>query len=923
MHPPNPCRTPSRLRRAAVAPLLSTLLSLASTGAAAPAHQEPLVRLEPGASVVLLGNTFAERMSLFGWFETYLHCRLPEHELRVRNLGWSADEVGLRPRPVGFPDLHEDLGRHGADVILLCFGMNEAFPPAANRGRGDLGRFAADLGALVGDLRGREYNGRSAPQVVLVSPIAHERLGGTYPDPVAHRARLAEVTAAMATLAEERGLAFVDLHTPTAALMAAGTAARAEGESAEPLTINGIHLTSAGYQQVGQLLAEGLGLGPSSADDGDQEQAVAALRRAVLDKNSAFFLHWHGPNMEYVHGRRRDLAGGLGLPAERERLELVIAELEQRIWAMEKPAPGAVWRAPIPGTPPWITPPDYLGLEAETGAAPDHAFPEHGSEAAPRPPQKALASFDLPEGYAINLYASECDFPIANPVAMDFDAQGRLWIANSPTWPHPEPGTSPSDSIVVLEDTDGDGDADEHTVFLDGLHMIHGFALGEGGAYVSQTPLVVHALDGDGDGRADRFEARLHGFGGEDVEHSINNYRWGPDGGLYFMEGIFFHTQVETPRGPRRVVDGGVFRWEPRTGRFDVQLSYAFWNPWGIVFDEWGEGIVLDASSHDYFPVSVLSASYVYPKEKYHLHGELSFAPEGLGPAAGIELLRSRHFPDEVQGRLLANQLSHGFRGTRWHTLTREGTSYSVESAPPLLQSADPSFRPLALTIGPDGALYVLDFYSYLIENTSEHKREPGRDHTHGRVWRITYPARPLVEAPTIAGAPTADLLELLGSYEERTRRLARQELQARDAAVVLAEARRWGDGLTAETLGRAEHERRLLEVLWLHQGLGVPAPDLLDRLLGAGDPRARAAATRTLRWWMGDLDDPLARLAHLVDDEDPRVRLEAVLACGVEGSARARAVALEVLRKPMDRGLQLALDETMNTFDRLLPEDR
>ena len=104
--------------------------------------------------------------------------------------------------------------------------------------------------------------------------------------------------------------------------------------------------------------------------------------------------------------------------------------------------------------------------------------------------------------------------------------------------------------------------------------MIHGFALGDGGAYISQVPDIIHAKDTDGDNQADEVRTVLHGFGAEDVEHSINNYRWGPGGAVYFMEGTFFHTQVETPYGPRRLYNAGVFRYRPGAERFDALISY-------------------------------------------------------------------------------------------------------------------------------------------------------------------------------------------------------------------------------------------------------------------------------------------------------------------------------------------------------------
>ena len=129
--------------------------------------------------IIILGNTFAERLHLFGYFETFLHSRFPDHHLRVRNMGWSADEVDKMIRPKGFPKLLDELAEHEADLIFLCFGMNESFGGPAG-----VKHFEHELGKIVKDLLGHQFNGQSAPRIVLVSPIAHERVVGDLPNGV-------------------------------------------------------------------------------------------------------------------------------------------------------------------------------------------------------------------------------------------------------------------------------------------------------------------------------------------------------------------------------------------------------------------------------------------------------------------------------------------------------------------------------------------------------------------------------------------------------------------------------------------------------------------------------------------------------------------------------------------------------------------
>jgi len=156
-------------------------------------------------------------------------------------------------------------------------------------------------------------------------------------------------------------------------------------------------------------------------------------------------------------------------------------------------------------------------------------------------PQVALKHLKAAEGYEVNLFASEQDFPLDNPVSLTFDAKGRLWVATMPTYPQVLPGKKPSDKLIILEDTDHDGRADKHTVFIDGLYLPGGFELGDGGAYIAEQPNLIFAKDTDGDDVADVRETVLYGFGTEDSHHAISAFTWGPGGGLYFQEGTFLH----------------------------------------------------------------------------------------------------------------------------------------------------------------------------------------------------------------------------------------------------------------------------------------------------------------------------------------------------------------------------------------------
>lgn len=513
----------------------------------------------------------------------------------------------------------------------------------------------------------------------------------------------------------------------------------------------------------------------------------------------------------------------------------------------------------------------------------------------------------MAEGYAVNLFASEEDFPIGNPVAMTFDARGRLWVITMPAYPHQEPGIDPDDKLIILEDTDGDGRADKHTVFADGLYQPVGFELGDGGAYVSQPPDLLFLRDTDGDDVADERRVLLHGFGTEDSHHAIHSFVWGPGGALYFQEGTFHHSQVETPYGPVRMQYSGVFRYEPRAHRLERYVSYRFANPWGHEFDRWGQNFISDASNgNNYFGLP-LTGYLPYPEK----HPRMKVFTTIVRPTAGSEFVSSRHFPEEAQGDFLYNN-TIGFHGIKQHRVHPEGSGFAGEEIEPLLVSTDINFRPVDMQFGPDGALYIVDWFNPLVGHMQYSLRDARRDKTHGRIWRITHEGSPLLTPPDIAGRPIGELLDLLKTYEDQVRYRVRRELRLHDPDAVQEALETWIDGLDPD----AEHyEHYLLEALWVHQTHHLINTGLLEQLLDADDHRARAAATRVLRHWRRDIADPLALLARQVQDPHPLVRLEAVVALSYMDSAEAAFHALEALDYEMDYYLDYGLNETIRAL--------
>lgn len=303
-------------------PRLLYSLCLLLLVATAPAFaQTPTLELRKGDRIVLLGNTLAERQQLFNHFETLLHTRFPELQLAVRNLGWSGDTVTLQPRPLNFGDAAKHLNEQKADVILCFFGANESFAGAAG-----LAQFEKDLDAYLGAHLAARYNGASAPRLALISPIAHERLARLPRiDVDARNAELERYTAAMGRVAASRGVAFVDLYTPTK---------RAMSDAPAPLTINGIHVNEAGDRLVARFLMSGLGFGLETMPEATtaQVKSLEQLRELVREKNQQFFYRWRPLNAEYVVGRRVEPFGSVNFPPEMKKLDEMVSDLDRQIW---------------------------------------------------------------------------------------------------------------------------------------------------------------------------------------------------------------------------------------------------------------------------------------------------------------------------------------------------------------------------------------------------------------------------------------------------------------------------------------------------------------------------------------------------------------------------------------------------------------
>jgi glucose/arabinose dehydrogenase len=353
-------------------------------------------------------------------------------------------------------------------------------------------------------------------------------------------------------------------------------------------------------------------------------------------------------------------------------------------------------------------------------------------------PEIERKSFIVADGFEVNLYAS--DPLIAKPIQMNFDAKGRLWIASSEVYPHIKPGQQPTDKILIVEDKDGDGTAETTTVFADGLLIPTGVIPGDGGAYVANSTELLHLKDTDNDGRADERRIVLSGFGTEDTHHLLHTLRWGHDGCLYMNQSIYIHSHIETPRGVRRLNGGGIWRFRPETMELEVFCT-GFVNPWGHHFDDWGQSFATDGAYRE-------GINYVFPGSIFVTAPGAKRMLTGLNPGSpkhcGLEIVSGRHLPAGFQGNMITNDFC-AHRVCRF-VVSEDGAGYASRQETELIKTTHGAFRPIDVKMGPDGAIYIADWYNPIIQHGEVDFRDERRDHTHGRIWRITAKGRPLTK---------------------------------------------------------------------------------------------------------------------------------------------------------------------------------
>ena len=525
-----------------------------------------------------------------------------------------------------------------------------------------------------------------------------------------------------------------------------------------------------------------------------------------------------------------------------------------------------------------------LGLGGTVPALLVPALAQRGLKNIPDPdPEVQQATFQLAEGFEVNLFAS--DPMIAKPIQTNWDHLGRLWVAGSRIYPQIQPGQRETDQIVVIEDTDGDGRADKRTVFAEGLLIPTAVLPGDGGVYVANSTELLHLRDTDGDGRADTERVVLSGFGTEDTHHILHTMRWGPDGSMYFNQSIYIHSHIETPHGPRRLLAGGVWRFRPESMELEV-YNRGLVNSWGLRFDRWGQSFQTDGAGGE-------GINYTFPGSVMVTAHSADRLVRGLNPGqpklCSLEILGGEHVPEAWRDRLITAD----FRGNRVVSfeLTPSGSGYVSRQRENLIQSSSVAFRPVDISQGPDGAIYIGDWYNPIIQHGEVDFRDPRRDHEHGRIWRITAKGRPF-DQRTALDEPKR-IVAALGSSSRWDREQATVALRAnadnRHEATVRA--------MTPST------PEATVRQLWALRAMDRLQADDLAAAFGHESDRVRAAALR-----LANPNENRALVEGMVSDPHPQVRLEALHVLRRIGDAESARASARALDHEMDGNLDFAL---------------
>ena len=810
-----------------------TLFSTSMSSLAKVTKSAPLqdVQISNDGLTVMYGNAMIEKLQEEGSFETYMQCASNDKKIQFRSLAYSGDQVGFRIRASKF-GLHLAylLEQWKANRVIMAFGTNESY--AGPQGLSQFETLLEDYLKLIEDRHGKS-------ELILVSPIAAEKvtkLNG--PNLTQRNADLKLYSDAMSKIAIAHGIKFVDLYNPTLRLFS---------NTDNIYTNDGQHLNDKGSQQVAKIFAAIL-LGDAKLNSINTDSlGFQATKKLVQRKAADVAQAYHPSNgISYYGLRTRSYEYNTEIPHFLKLANI----LDTAIWNQSQNTSKA------------LTFPDLPILRIDVKSTP----PKRGLGTI-KTAEQDLKDFTLAKGFNVNCFASSEDYPeLINPLQIQFDPQGRLWVCCFASYPHPLPGMVANDTILIFEDTDGDGKADKKTVFADNLLLPDGFVFYKKGIVASVSKKLIYLEDTDGDSIADHREEILRGFDNTDTHHSGYLAR-SPQGDIIMSEALFHRGQFETLSGVVHTKDTSIMSFDMDSRQITVERQTEAPNPWKVTFNQWGESIqfygggqIIDADIHN----------IATPMGSSALTG--LGMPFRYDKGCSAAFVQSPHFPSKWQGGLLTSHLL-STNEINYTPLKIVNGAYKADGKrTTIIKSKNKIFRPSDIRFGPDGALYISDFYYPIIGHAQHSNRDKNRDYANGRIWRVTHDGSDLINSTTSKETNPEKLIQQLKNPFMAARQNTRLILENQPSAEV-------NKALALAVEDTDKDDLFALELLWLmERQKNFTDTSLIKRLLTSSDLPVKRASVRSLRWWADALGSELpAIISTLTKETDNRLKINLV----------------------------------------------
>jgi len=816
------------------------LLSLLITGLSLPHQLDaqknkqsstiPDVKIANDGLTLLYGNAMIEKLQEEGSFETYMQLANAGKKIQFRSCAYVGDQVGFRIRASRFGlHLKYILQQWQANRIIMAFGANESYAGSAG-----LAEFKKNINNYLQLIKTRH----GKVEYILVSPHAAENVSSLQNLNTEQRNKdLKLYSDAMKQVAEKHQITFVDLYTPTSQLFKT---------SNKTYTVNGHNLSNKGSATVGKILASSLKGKRVINSISDDSKAYKSIHKMIQRKTLEAAQAYHPANgISYYGLRKRNYEYNFEIPHYLKLANI----LDKSIWQQAKNKNRSIEFPNLP----------VYELNKIPNKKPKNGLGKIKSSA------NDLKDFTLAKGYSINCFASSEDHPeLINPLQVQFDGRGRLWVSCFSSYPHPLPGKLSNDTILIFEDTDHDGKADKKTVFADGLDLPDGFAFYKNGIIASTARKLYYLADSDGDSKADIKEEILRGFDNTDTHHSGYLQR-SPHGDLILSEALFHRGQFETPHGVVHTKDTCIMSLDMDTRKLTVERQTEAPNPWKVTFNKWGESIqfygggqIIDADIHNIAtPMGSAAPSSLGMPFRYD---------KGVSAA----FVNSPMFPEEWQGNILTTHLLSTNEINYTPLKLVNGAYKSAGKKTTLVKSSNKVFRPTDIAFGHDGALYISDFYYPIIGHAQHSIRHKDRDYANGRIWRITRDNSTPLKLQNLESSSTADLIKELKNPFLAIREAARIQLEKKTKSEVNA-------SLKSAARAHNKDDFYSLELLWLmERQKNFSDTSLIKRLVSSSDVKVKRSAVRSLRWWADALGAETTEriLTKLASDKDDRVKM-------------------------------------------------